>query len=87
VARVESSCEYMAHLSGGDCKGDRWCVFVNRWSQTLLTILGFGGEGLGALHLDSRSREVRNPDEVRSPLGIQTFAECIRVWQFGFRRL
>jgi hypothetical protein len=30
VARVESSCECVAHLLGGDNKGDRWHVLVHR---------------------------------------------------------
>jgi hypothetical protein len=39
---------------------------------------------LGALHLDSRNREVRNPDEVRSPLWGQPLITCrdSTFWHF-----
>jgi hypothetical protein len=30
VVRAESSCECMAHLSGGDRKGDRWHVIAHQ---------------------------------------------------------
>jgi hypothetical protein len=30
VARAESSCECVAHLSGRDQKGNTWCVLVHQ---------------------------------------------------------
>jgi hypothetical protein len=40
-------------------------------------------EELGALHQDSRSREVRNSESVKSSVGSQSFAEHIGVRHFG----
>jgi hypothetical protein len=41
---------------------------------------------LGALHLDSRNCEVRNPDGVRSPLKSQPFLSASDFGNSGFRR-
>jgi hypothetical protein len=39
---------------------------------------------MGALHLDSRNREVRNPDEVRSPLKSQPLLSASEFDNSGF---
>jgi hypothetical protein len=44
----------------------------------------FEVERLGALHLDSRSREVQNPDEVKSLLENQPLLNALEFDNLGF---